>query len=208
MRARLPKPVPWLIAWLALAAPVGCDRQGERQAVAALEMPPQHIDSIVPIDEEIRRFRATLSDSVASLAGGAASRDELIARFVTALEAGDVAALGQLAITPVEFAYLYYPHTRYTRRPYELSPGLLWFQLENYGSRGLARALARYGGAPLGVVGHACAAEPEVEDRNRVWSGCVVRRIDEHGDTVGLALFGAILERDGAYKFINYGNRL
>lgn len=196
-----------------LAAALGvaaCDEVQPAQglAAAAAEHGPAHVDSIFPIEEEVRRFRAALPDSAVRLEGGAGSRDELVARFIAALEARDVAALDRLVITPAEFAYLYYPHTRYTAQPYEMAPALLWFQLENYGSKGLTRALARYGGRPLDAVGHACPDEPLVEERNRTWPGCVVLRTTGAGDTTGLSLFGGILERDGRFKFINYANRL
>jgi hypothetical protein len=187
---------------------VSCDDLRQQGAAEASATQPVHVDSVFPLDEEIRRFRAELQDSVASLAGGAGSLDALVAAFAGALQDRDVVSLGKLVITPAEFAYLYYPATRYTRRPYEMSPSLVWFQLENYGSRGLNRALARYGGRPLRVIGHACPHEAAEEGGNRVWHGCVVRRIDEAGDTVNTSLFGAILERDDRFKFINYANRL
>jgi outer membrane receptor protein involved in Fe transport len=157
---------------------------------------------------EVRRFRATVEDEPAALSGGAESREALIERFVQALEDTDVAALGSLALSRAEFAYLYYPHTRFTRRPYELSPALVWFQMENYGGKGLNRALSRYGGRPLGFTGHRCADEPELEEHNRIWSGCVLDRVDESGTRETLPLLGPILERDGHYKFVSFANRL
>jgi hypothetical protein len=177
-------------------------------AVAAEEHRPVHIDSVFPIEEEIRRFRASIGAPVAALEGGAGSMGELVARFVAAVEARDMAALGELAITVEEFAYLYYPHTRFTSRPYELGPALVWFQLENYGSKGLNRALSRHGGEPLGFTGHRCAGEPAVEGQNRIWGDCIVERVREDGAAEALSLFGQVLERDGRYKFINYANRL
>lgn len=196
-----------------VAAVAGCDALPQGGAAvapaAAAEHQPVHVDSIFPIEEEIRRFRAALPDSAAALEGGAASIDELVARFLDALEARDLPALGGMAMTPAEFVYLYYPSTRFTRRPYELSPALVWFQLENYGSKGLNRALTRHGGKPLDSTGYTCPAEPEVEGENRIWSGCIVHRVDpESGDTTSLSLFGGIIERDSRFKFINYANRI
>ncbi len=186
----------------------GCDIRGPGTGNAAAQHVPVHVDSIFPIEEELRRFRAVLPDSVTTLEGGAGSREELVQRFVAGLEAADIDALSGLRITPGEFAWLYYPWTRYTHRPYEMSPQLLWFQLENYGGRGLSRALTRYGERPLGMVGHICPEEPTVQGPNRLWEGCLVRRVVATGDTVSLSLFGAILERDSRYKFINFANRL
>jgi hypothetical protein len=76
------------------------------------------------------------------------------------------------------------------------------------GSKGLNRALARYGGRPLRAVGHTCPDSPQQEGENLIRHGCSIRRVDEKGDTVGTSLFGAILERDGRFKFISYANRL
>lgn len=196
---------------LALATFVvaGCEpldgRQPEDDADAARQ--PSHIDSIHPIEEEIRRFREGV-EPVSTLAGGAASRDELVARFIEALQAEDIEALRALAITPAEFAYLYYPHTRFTHPPYELSPALVWFQLENYGGRGLNRALTRYGGRPLHSTGYECPDGPEIEGDNLIWTGCVVRIHHPDEGEERVSLFGAILEREGVAKFVNYGNRL
>ena len=197
----------WGALMLSALVIAGCGTDGGGGVAAAEENAPVHVDSILSIEEEVRRFRAALPDSVDALTGGGASIEELVAVFLTALEAGDREALAKLAITPAEFAYLYYPETRFTDPPYEMSPGLLWFQLDNYGSRGLSRALDRYGERPLDVVGQVCAEEPVAEGDNRIWSGCVVQqRVGE--DTVELSLFGAILERDGRYKFVSYGNTL
>jgi hypothetical protein len=204
------------LAVLALAVAAGaCSDPGDggdgievAAAVAATERQPVHVDSVFPIEEEVRRFRASLQDSVAALDGGAASMDELVARFVAALEAKDPAGLGSLALTVEEFAYVYYPATRFTRRPYEMSPALVWFQLENYGSRGLSRALSRYGGRPLGATGYRCGDAPVVEGDNRIHGDCIIDRVREDGTAEALSLFGQVIERDGRFKFINYANRL
>lgn len=197
-------------ALMVLGALAACDTSpGQGDALAATAHAPSHVDSIFPIEEELRRFRAALPDPATTLEPGAQSIDELVARFLDALEAADTDALGELVITPAEFAYLHYPHTRFTRRPYEMSPALVWFQLENYGSKGLNRALARFGGRPLEHTGYDCPVDPEQEGPNRIWSGCVIRRTDPvSGDAVSLSLFGGIIEHGGRFKFINYANRL
>lgn len=182
-----------------------CDRS-PRQAGA--QGSPAYVDSIFPIDEGIRRFRAALPEPAERLSGGADSKDELVTRFLKALETLDSVALAELTITAAEFAYLYYPSSRFTSSPYEMSPALLWFQLQNYGSRGLSRALGRYGGKLLRSAGVECSEDPAVEGDNRIWPGCAVRLITESGDTVNLAILGPILEREGRFKFLNYANRL
>ncbi|HSJ07356.1 MAG TPA: hypothetical protein VK936_11660 [Longimicrobiales bacterium] len=207
-RARRPR-LTALAAFTALLSLAACDVLPEGGTLpAAAEPVPARVDSILPIEEELHRFRAALPDTVTALAGGATSIDALVVGFLKALEARDASALGELVLMPAEFAWLYYPHTRFTARPYELSPAVVWFQLENYGSRGLNRALLRYGGRILDHAGHRCPVAAEVEGDNRIWSGCVIRHVGEAGDTADLSLFGGIIERDGRFKFINYANRL
>jgi len=202
-------PLPGAVLLLFALVSAACEGITGREAAAgALEMPSVRIDSILPIDEEIRRFRLGIAEPATELRGGAGSKEELVGLFLEALERSDVQALASLTLDPAEFIDLYYPETHFTHPPYELSPGLVWFQLENYGSRGLTRALGRYGGRPLGATGHRCD-EPRVEGSNRVWNGCVVVTTpEEPGGVEELSLFGAIVEREGRFKFVNYGNRL
>lgn len=88
-----------------------------------------------------------------------------------------------------------------------MAPGLVWFQLGNYGSSGLNRALDRFGGRPLGHAGHACETAA-IEGPNRLLSGCVVQVSNEKDGERTLSLFGTMIERDGRWKFVNYANRL
>jgi hypothetical protein len=167
--------------------------------------PPTVVDSILPIEEELRRFRAGTTEVSALGSSAAHSRDELVRRFVEAIARQDTAVLTALLVDRAEFAWLYYPHTVYSRKPYELSPGLVWFQMAQNSGKGLGRALHRFGGERLGVSGHRCDREPEQLGPNRIWAGCVVQlagRPDE------LSLFGAIIERAGRFKFVSYGNAL
>jgi hypothetical protein len=165
------------------------------------------VDSVVPIDTALARFRQGLA-APAELHPGAASLDELIATFVTRLEQGDTAGLARLALTRAEFAYLYYPTVPEARPPYELSPGLLWFMIEGNSAQGLGAALADRGGAPLGYVGHRCPMAPRQDGENTVWPLCVVRRLQAPGDTVEERLFGPIVERHGVFKFVTFANKL
>jgi hypothetical protein len=198
------------ILFAGLVVPVltiaGCDRPAQPDAALAAPAPAV-VDSVLPIEEETKRFRATLGEEPTQLAGGAATRDELVRRFITAIETHDLGALAELRLSRAEFAYLYYPHTRYTRRPYQLSPAIVWFQLENHGSKGISRVLRRYGGQALGALDYECP-DPETEGPNRVWADCAVRHTDDAGDTVLLRILGPIVEHDGLYKFVSYANRM
>jgi hypothetical protein len=165
------------------------------------------VDSIRPIAEEIRRFQAEFGPDPGPLTG-LHSRDALVARFVEVVEKADTAGLIALPLTAAEFGYLYYPYTRYTAPPYELAPNLLWFQTQNSQSRSATRLLRRFAGAPLGYLGYRCEPEPRSEGPNRVWEECRVLLRAEAGDTVPLRLFGTVLERDGAFRFVSLTNDL
>lgn len=164
------------------------------------------VDSIFPIEEEVRRFRAALPEHPETLGSTSPTREALIRRFVAALEASDTAELRRMALTRSEFAYLYYPTTQFAAPPYDLSPALVWYRLESYSSRGLTRALARFGGRPLEISGHACEAHPMVQGENRIWHGCVVISRSPDGRSTTLSLFGPILERGGEFKMLSFAN--
>jgi hypothetical protein len=198
----------WLFAAAIVAA--GCDAaakpaQGNTGAVA--EKPPAPVvDSILPVEEQIRRFQATVDQQPKMLEGGATSRDELVGRFVKALATRDIAELRALLVTRAEFAYFYYPESIYTRKPYELSPEILWMQLEHGTATGSARALQRIGGKPLELQGYECRDGAKMEGSNRLWNDCLVRI--GFADAVPARLFGFIIERDGVFKFLSYANPL
>ncbi len=192
-----------LLAFLAAGAP--SDPGGE-SAAAAPDTLRTIVDSILPIEEELRRFRETVAEQPASLAGGAPSRDALVEGFLAALEAADTAAFRDMLLTRSEFAWLYYPHTRFAAPPYELPPGLLWFQIENGTSRGFGRMLDRMGGRPVHAEGYTCPSDALVEGPNRTWESCVVHLSPAGGEARDLRLFGSILERDGVFKFVSYTN--
>ena len=192
----------------AVLVTAACTR-GETPAVAdsaATAAPAVVVDSVVPREEELWRFRQGV-DPVDALVGGAPSADALVRRFATALETRDTATLRALRVDRAEFAWTYYPTSKLARPPYDLSPALMWFQLEGNSGRGLFHALEERGGRPLRMVSHACP-QVEVEGANRIHSGCTVRRLQAPGDTVQEQLFGAILERGGAFKFLSYSNEL
>jgi hypothetical protein len=165
------------------------------------------VDSIHPIEEEIRRFRSTLEgEPPTGLTGGAVSRDSLVERFISALEAADTAAFQDLLLSRAEFAWLYYPHTKFTAPPYELSPALLWFQTENGTSRGFHRMMQRMAGRPAHAEGYSCPDPPVEEGPNRTWERCVVLLRPPGGEPLDFRLFGSILEHGGIYKFVSYTN--
>lgn len=164
------------------------------------------VDSIIPRDEALARFRSG-SRIVAALEGGAASRATLVRTFMVALGASDTAQLRRLALSRDEFGWLYYPTTSQSLPPYDLAPGLMWSLLELHSGRGLRSALAAYGGRSPVYVGHACDPQASHEAANVVYGPCTVR-VAVGADTVEQRLFGLIIERDGRFKFVSYANTL
>ena len=163
------------------------------------------IDSILPIAEQLQRFRQGL-DSVDRLTNGASSREELIRRFVHAVAVRDTAGLRSLILSQAEFAWVYYPVHPISRPPYEMTPQLFWFQTRSGSEKGISRLLDRLGGMKVEYVSHACPSAAAVEyGENRVHAQCEVA-------VTGLAarparrLFGAIVERRSVFKFVSYAN--
>ena len=192
---------------LALSALVALAACGERPATDTGQA--VHIDSVFPIEEEIRRFRADLPGAPAGLeAGASTSRDALVARFVKAIETLDTAAVREMVMSRAEFAYLYYPFTRFAKPPQELSPALVWFQIRQNSEKGIGRAFRTFGGRGLGFAGYRCPEPPAIEEVNRLWEGCVLRLRGPDGSESETRLFGTILERDGRFKFLSYANDL
>jgi hypothetical protein len=97
----------------ALTAAERAPAPGATSELYARKSPPTHVDSIFPVEEALRRFRAAVGPEPAGLEGGAASRHALLDRFAQALAAHDTVAFAGMVMSAAEFGWLYYPHTRY-----------------------------------------------------------------------------------------------
>lgn len=181
----------------------GC---GDREVRAAEREGATVVDSAMPIEVALERFRHGLASPV-GLTGGSKTREELVRGFVAALEASDTAALWGMVLRKDEFAWFYYPSSHLSRPPYELPPALLWFQMQGQSEKGASLLLSDRAGAALGYVGHDCASE-RLEGENRIYGHCALRRVSAAGDTLTERLFGLVLERGGGYKFVSYANKL
>jgi hypothetical protein len=189
-----------------LLAAAACDRADARERRPVAQRPPEHVDSAVPRAEEVRRFRDGLAPA-AALTGGAATAGALVRQFASALERRDSAGFAPMLLSRAEFAWLYYDTSPIAHPPYDLSPGLMWFQMQGHSAKGLGHALEERGGRPLGYVGFSC--DPPVrQGQNLIHGNCLVRRIQAPGDTVTEALFGALIQRNGRFKFLSYANHL
>lgn len=202
------RPVALLYVAALVATIAACDRAATPDTAASHAPRAGVVDSALPIDTLLHRFRATLPDTPTTLTGGLPSAEALTRALLRALETHDTATVQRLVLSPSEFAWLYYPHTRFTRPPYELGPELLWLQLGMASEKGAVRLIRRYGGTPLRFEALACPDSAAVEGPNRVITGCRVRFAAADSTARELQLFGSLLQRDGLYKFVSYANEL
>lgn len=206
---------------LTCLAPIACTERGSdtvdsaradsivraRQDSINRTLPGYVVDSIRPVEEELRQFRASAGgDSATKLVGGGSSRGELVRQFIAAVAGADTVTLREMVLTPREFSDLVYPESPYVRPPYRQAPGLVWSQIESSGTTGLTRLLRRLGGQPMRYLAHTCSGAPDSYGSNRIWKGCVVRITRTAGQTASVRLFGSIVERGGQFKFVNYAN--
>ena len=164
------------------------------------------VDSILPVEEQLRRFRAGIPDTVRALDGGASSREELVRAFMRGLAASDTVALVRLTISRAEFAWLIYPDSPLSAPPYRLAPDLAWMQHAAASGTGLTRLLERLGGSGMQFRSWGCVEEPLLEGANRIWRGCAVRFERPGVEQQTLRLFSGIIERQGRFKILSYAN--
>ena len=194
-----------LLAVVATLAISGCS-QGEAHEPPPSAVAGRVVDSILPLEESLRRFRADLPE-VTALAGGARSREELVRRFLAAIETRDTAAIRAMVVSRAEYAWLYYPTSVVSREPFDQMPQVNWFLGLADSQKGIARVLDRFGGSTLAASGYDCPEAPTMDGRLRFWHRCTVS-IRHEGTTKRLRLFGSIAELDGHYKFYSYANDL
>ena len=198
-----------MVGMLVLAAACrGAEAQrGEStEPVAASSVPAHRVDTVVPREVALARFRADLVP-VAELTGGRPTRDELVRALWSAVIRRDSVALATMALGSAEFAWLYYPTHPQSLAPYDLPPGLMWFTLEGRGRRGATELLRRIP-EHARLIGYRCAEPGRVQGANRVWAPCVTEWDSGDGRRVSDRIFGPIVERGGVFKFVNYENRL
>ena len=132
-----------MIRWIALAAfamlSAGC-RDAAPAAEAAVP-----VDSIRPAAEALARFREGLP-RVDSLAGGADSRDGLIARFADAVARQDTAAVRAMVLDRAEYAWIYFPSLQRMNPATNLQPEVMWMLHAQESEKGITRVMRRLGG--------------------------------------------------------------
>jgi hypothetical protein len=201
-----------LTAGVALAAALtGCDAGpavADASPVDSLQQRPGYVvDSIFPMEEMLRRFRADLGDPPVALVHGADSRDALVRQVVSALAERDSATLDRLRIDRAEFAWLYFPASPFATPPYELPPEVLWLQIGAESGKGLSRAL-RAGRGGASYLDHECDAAPRRSGAVVLWERCAVGWRNPDGTEERYRLFGSVLEHGGRFKLVSYANPL
>jgi hypothetical protein len=192
-----------MIRWIVLAMVVmlsaGC-RDAAPRAEAAVP-----VDSIRPAAEALVRFREGLP-RVDTLAGGADSRDGLIARFTDAVARQDTAAVRAMVLDRAEYGWIYFPSLQRMNPATNLQPEVMWMLHAQESEKGITRVMRRLGGGQARFGGYACEAAPQVEGPNRYWHACTVEAIAQDGETAALKLFGSLVERGGQWKIVSYAN--
>jgi hypothetical protein len=179
-----------------------------RQDSMVRARPGYIIDSLLPVEEEIRRFQATIPVRPTAFSNAAGSRSELVKQFVRALEQNDTTALVKLVVDRAEFGYLVYPTSPNVAPPYRQSPDLVWLSRSASTDKALSRLFSRFGGKPLRYTAFTCPDSSDRQGANTLWSGCIVERVDSAGGTTRLRMFGSIIARDGRFKFLSLTNGL
>lgn len=198
-----------LIYVLAMVTLSACRAEEPAVSTTLADTPQVVIDSIFPVEEEIRRFKVARNGASATeLKDASETRDALVVRFMKALEARDSADIRAMVLDAAEFIDLYYPTSVHSQPPYKQSPEITWFLLQQNSEKGIKRALERYGGVAPHFEGYTCNSEPKVEQANRFWEQCTVRWAPVPGAPSPMRIFGTIIERDGRFKFVSYANDL
>ena len=194
-----------LVAFAVCCAVAACDNSADAGPEAAATAAAGPVDSLLPMDEAVRRFREGLPE-VSQLSGGAGSRDELVTAFVRAVERNDTAAIRAMQVSRAEYAHLYFPGSIYMNEPYRQPPAVAWFLNSENSDKGIARVLRRLGGRGIELRGYTCSDE-SAEGDNSFFRSCALDYLDpEESARVRRRLFGTIMARDGHYKFLSYAN--
>jgi hypothetical protein len=166
------------------------------------------VDSILPIAEQLRRFRASVGNPPSAFVGGTSSIAELATTIATALQSHDTSTVRALVLTKPEFAWFYYEHSPMAREPYEVPPGLLWDQIIASSDEGARRLFQLFGGQRVRFREPRCATVDSSDVSTHVFSDCTVSPVVDGKRGPPQALFGTIVSHSGRFKLLSYANRL
>ena len=186
----------------------GCGRKPDTVVIDPehpWRQPGDKIDSMLPMDEYVRRFRIG-EVAPATLGGGAPDRETLAREYLAAVAVKDSGALMRLLVTKAEFAWLIFPDHLYAREPYALDPDIFWLRTTQETRKGSTRVLNRYGGRPLAFRALSGCVRDTLQilsGPDTLWNDCAITY--QAGDsTLTRRLFGTIVQRDGQFKFLSY----
>jgi len=163
------------------------------------------IDSVLPLNEELRRFRAAVGGRrISALRNASESRDVLVRRAVGALSSADTADLRAMTVDAREFADLVFSTSPFARPPFRQPVGFAWQQIHGSSTVGMRRLIQKMSGHTWRYIDHRCAPRVEHQGANTIWSSCEVRLVAPSGDTIPAQLFGSIIERDGRFKVVTF----
>ena len=132
------------------------------------------------------------------------SAEALSEAVLAALAADDIETLRALALDEVEFRTAVWPELPSSRPERGLPFDYVWGDLAQKSGNALRRLEARHGGRRYTLVAVRFAGETTLYRSWRVHRETVLDLRDERGEAVRLALFGSILEREGAFKLFSY----
>jgi hypothetical protein len=187
------------------SAPAPADDQASH--VAEVVAAGGVVDSILPVAEQLRRFREALPPTD-TLRHASPSRDALVTRWAAAIAKNDTSDLNAMIMDRHEFAWLYYPESPMAKPPYEAPPQLLWGQLLASSNKGATQLVNRFGGSRVTVSRLRCPTPPDTQGANVLHSACEARLEAPGKQTVEGVLFGTIIERDGRFKFVGLSTDL
>ena len=187
------------------SAPSPADEQAKH--VAEVVAAGGVVDSILPIAEQLLRFREALPP-IDTLLHASQSRDALVARWAAAIAKNDTTDLNAMVMDRNEFAWLFYPDSPMSKPPYEAPPQLLWGQLLASSNKGATQLVNRFGGSRVTATRLRCPTPPDTQGVNVLLSKCEVRLSAPGKPTLEGVLFGTILERAGRFKFVGLSSSL
>ena len=138
------------------------------------------------------------------LDGTFASPDALAEAVLTALENGDTAALEALPLSELEFRTVVWPELPSSRPQRGLPFDYVWGDLHQKSTNARRRLIDRHGGKHYELLAVEFAGDTTEYETYRVHRETMLTVRNESGEEDTLALFGSILERDGAFKLFSY----
>lgn len=189
---------------LALAA--GCSDAPPQDDRPTVTQPAGEGGSPYSLDSALTLFRQGIP-RLDTLEHASTSIDQLVSRFAAIVEKRDTAALREIVMSRREYAWLYYPTSRWTKAPTKQEPGLNWFLHTQSSQKGATRLLGDYGGRPVRIVHNECRGPARVEGSNRIWGDCRQTIVTGRDSTI-MRLFGGVIEREGRFKIFSYSNDL